>query len=137
VGRAHLTEATSRDRLSRQFRADARSATRTKPDARADRPSDQLEMARSDGHVVQYQALDGRITRTERDGDRTVGRESYRLPSRGPISFRVRDEHGSTLASLIIRRRPFATGTDQGREYQIDALVGKDHRFSLGEGTKK
>ncbi|SIO07868.1 hypothetical protein SAMN05444166_2339 [Singulisphaera sp. GP187] len=137
AGRAHLAEASSRDRLARQFRVDVRSASRSKPGLEDPTPSDHLELDRPDGHVIEYRVHKGRIVRDEHDkGGQVFSHEAYRLPSRALPRFQFRQDEKALFVLLQWNLETAREGTrssDPGSE----ALLGKDLRFADTQGSAR
>lgn len=134
--RSHLAEASSRDRLARQFRQDARASSRFEPKS-ATAPQDRIELLRPDGRVVLYRAREGHLVRTERSGDSNVRSESYNLPSRGIARFSVHVQDGSSFASLVLPRKKNPVGGERSHEIRIEAHLGKDLLSTHGRETPR
>lgn len=135
VSRAHLAEATGRDRIARQFRIDVRSASAAKPGQEDATPADHLELNRPDGRIIEYRVVKGQVVRDEHDkGGRTYSHEAYRLPSRERPRFQARQENQGWFIRLDWPAKPGAVlerrrSPDPGSE----ALLSKDLRF---DGTR-
>lgn len=133
VARDHLAETTARDRLARQFRRDVRAASRSSLKAGA-APAPKLELTGPGGRIVEYAPGDGRVIRSERDGDRQVGREDYRLPSRPVTGFRSLEEDGAPFVVLSLRRKADASTAGRAREAEYQAMLGRDARHARRQG---
>ena len=134
VGRAHLAEASGRDRLARQFRLDVRSASHSKPGRGEAAPSDHLELGRPDGRVIDYRVLKGRIVRDEHDkGGLILSHETYRLPSRALPWFQVRQEEKALFLLLQWNPETVSEGM-RSPDPGCEALLSRDLRFADTQG---
>ncbi|WP_435016123.1 pilus assembly FimT family protein [Tundrisphaera sp. TA3] len=117
-------EASDLFRLARAFRADAHAARDPEPPAAS---AERFAFATADGRSVEYAARPGDILRTARQGDRIVGRDTFRRPPGGPVAFAVdRPEGSAPIVVLRIGRPPGGPGWGQA----IEAEYGKDRRRS-------
>ncbi|MHC5538960.1 PulJ/GspJ family protein [Singulisphaera rosea] len=127
VGRAHLAQSMTRDRLSHQFRKDVHAAHVVTPKAELDSLSATLELGSRDGRVVTYEAKGKILARSERLGNQLVRGESYPFPTTPP-QFRVSLDDGTTFVSMVGPRSTVANGPRE-RPFQIDVSLGRDDRF--------
>lgn len=128
VGRAHLAQAMTRDRLAHQFRKDVHAAQTALPKTVPGVLSDRLELGRRDGRVVTYEAKGKTLGRSERLGDQLVRVESYSFPA-APPKFRLSVDDGTTFVTMVGPRSSVANGP-QGRPFQVDAGLSRDDRFA-------
>jgi len=103
-------------------------AAGSKPSREDTGSHDRLELVRPDGRVVVYQGREGRLERTERDGDRNLRNESYNFPSRGVPSLGVHGPGRSTFAWVDLPRNAKSLAKERGHSVRIEALLGKDLR---------
>jgi len=138
VARDHFAEATTRDRLTRQFRLDVRAATRTVPDPDAAGVTDRLELGLPGGRIVDYRVRNGRIVRDVRnEGGDPVSHEAYRLPSKAEPRFQVRRSDGDVFVTLQLIRPSNPARGRLIRDPGAEALLARDLRFlSAGEGGR-
>lgn len=137
-GRAHLAEATTRDRLARRFRLDVRAASDSKPGRAEDGAADRLELSLPDGRVINYRVVKGRIVRDEHDKNGgTIHHESFRLPSHAIPEFQTRQVDKSLFINLQLRPGPASAQTRSPRDPGCEALLGKDLRFVNPRGTAR
>jgi hypothetical protein len=132
TGRSYVVETTTIGRLSRQFRGDVHAATRARPigDGGAFAPG--LELALPGDRTILYQSRDRSLVRTQQHGEILERREIYTLPYCPVPRFAVETPPGQTWASLRLPRntRPDAGPNSLYHELAIDALVGRDQRFT-------
>lgn len=125
-GREHANRATIVARLADQFRTDIHAARRPIPGDGADK--DQRRFALKDDAVLIYRALPGEVERREEIAGKLVRQESYALPAGSSAEIVVRTDPAPVMAGLVITLPGPAPVTD--REIRIDAVLGRDHRFT-------
>ena len=136
VGMLHAlmrTEATGRDRvpqarvlarLAEQFRSDVGAAVRQVPGTR----QGEWQFVLPGDRLITYRALPGEIEWRERRAGKRVRQESYVLPSGCLAAITVRSKAKPAVLSLVIAQN--GTPLTAGREIQVTAVLGKDHRFT-------
>jgi hypothetical protein len=135
VGRSHYAETATIGRLSRQFRQDVRAAVGTKASDPDEGPLAKLELVMSEGHVVSYESRERGLTRTERQGESVRRREGYALPSCAGPRFLVRKDDDRVWVSLRLPRVAEPRPESLRHVLNVDALMGRDHRWSKPEET--
>jgi prepilin-type N-terminal cleavage/methylation domain-containing protein len=133
AGRNRVRQCRVIGHLSEQFRADAAEATGPiMPEAG---PPVQWRFALPDGRTAVYRALSGAIEREEfRDG-KPLRRESFPLPAGASASLDLRAEAVPATASLTVG--PPSAAESGGALFRIDAVLGKDHRFTKPIGGSR
>lgn len=132
-GRAAVVSGTRFSRLANRFRKDAHSATKVElVDGEDDSPQ-RLQLIQADGRVIEYRPDVGKVQVVVRLDEKTQGREVYRLNG-GVTRFEL-GEGKPPFVSLIYEtgRGMASTPPGAGRRHKtmrIEALQGKDHRFS-------
>jgi hypothetical protein len=121
--------------LSRAFRGDvhaARNITTEQPQDNSGPGAFVLELA--EGHVVRYTIDKHTLVRKETQADKTLQEERFRFPPGTVISFKAVEP---TTAALIIqsihpstKERRQTPANVPLRELRIEAVKGRDHRWS-------
>lgn len=126
AGRAAGDEAADLFRLARDFRADAHRAVNAEAPAAS---SERFAFALPDGRAVAYEVRPGDLLRTVKQGERVVGRETYRRSPRGSVAFDVDRQSGSPpFAILRIGRTPEGLPDGPARVQEIVAEFARDRR---------
>jgi prepilin-type N-terminal cleavage/methylation domain-containing protein len=130
--RAHVDETATMARLEHRLRDDVHAATR------AGRKSSVLRLEGPDDRVVAYEAGVRAIVRTREHAGAVERRETYPLPSCVEPRFVTSDLEGN---AWVILELPRSAGPDVGpkrliHDFQIEALVGRDHRRPRSKETK-
>jgi prepilin-type N-terminal cleavage/methylation domain-containing protein len=157
TGREHLEYCRTVNRLAEQFRDDVHSMRKTSPDA-TETLCDLLPNTADDTRV-RYQCLEGRIDRSELQGEKIVRRESYMLPQDLESSIKTQAQQGATVVVIVISPKgkmgtdasptrqsgpPTATGSEPVpilpeqqtpklyymAPVRIEAVLGRDSRLS-------
>ena len=133
AGRTALVSSTNFARLADRFRRDAHAAIKAELLADDNNGPQRLRLTQADGRVVEYHPQTGRVQVIVLRGKQRLSREVYRLNG-GVTRFEITGDK-QTLVSLV-----YETGGDASSErpgagrrrktLRIDALRGKDHRFS-------
>jgi prepilin-type N-terminal cleavage/methylation domain-containing protein len=135
TARDHLHRCHELDRLAEQFRRDVHLATTHNG---ADLTAGWQCHLPAD-RTVTYRAEPGGLVRVEHQGQVVRQRESFALPPNSVASIEVtnsrKDGRGPAIASLLVTPAGDNPGTSaQGppaaRPVRIDAVLGRDHRFS-------
>jgi hypothetical protein len=131
TGRAHLIETRSLGRLARQLRQDVHAARKATPAEGGD-PSKTLELLLPGDTIVAYEARERGLVRSEKHGASLDRRESYTLPSCSDPRFLVQTNEAQTWIHLRLPRGPMRGegGGSLHQSLEIDALLGRDHRFA-------
>lgn len=120
--------------LAEQFRDDAHAAVAF-AESRASKPPGGgksppvWEFQLGNDRVVRYSRADEALLRTERDGGKPVGQESFALGPRAEVSIERSNGEAPSLVSLRIAPRDGPAHEPSVRDVRIDALLGSDHRF--------
>ncbi|MFQ5731923.1 MAG: type II secretion system protein [Planctomycetaceae bacterium] len=133
AGRKAVVNGTSFSRLADRFRRDAHAAVKAELLPGDNNGPQRLRLTQADGRAIEYHPQVGRVHVVVLRGKQRHGRETYRLNG-GATRFEIAAEK-PTLVSLL-----YETGGDAPPErpaagrrrktLRIDALRGKDHRFS-------
>jgi hypothetical protein len=129
--RARLGETATVSRLARQFRHDVHAATSAQRDGKG------LVFRLLDGRNVEYVTEGGRLMRVEARAAETVGREVFRMPSRGSTTWDVREDGGRSWAIMVLEPAAHAKDIVPPRPVRIEALVGKEARLAHREEAKR
>jgi prepilin-type N-terminal cleavage/methylation domain-containing protein len=143
-GRAHVARSESLRRLADQFRRDVHAAVgetaakgavpvsptrkpgQSPEDWTEDRPECRLSLP--DNRSVQYTIGADSISREERTDSKVVRRETYLLPKDSTAAVAV--DRTTTPWTLSLTIVPSDASMRQGHEIRIDALLGRDRRFT-------
>ena len=129
-GRDQVRHYTALGRLAEQFRRDVHAATA------ADAIENQeWEFSLSDNRTVTYRMEPGRVIRLEQAGEASPRRESFALPPGMTAAVEIDTDAEPTFARLVIVPAPAGPERPRGRPMQIDAMLGRDHRFIQEPGT--
>lgn len=123
-GRQELRYRNTVARLSRQFRDDAHAAVdfqRAPPEA--------WQLTLPDDRVVRYECSAEELTRTELSGERPISREAYALGPAASVSIESIGDEAASLVRLKIVPDDAPDAEPGVSETQIDAVLGRDHRF--------
>ncbi|MCH8828905.1 MAG: hypothetical protein IID45_04930 [Planctomycetes bacterium] len=137
AGRTAFVNGTSFSRLANRFRRDVHAATQAELVAGDNNAPERLRLMLTDGRVIEYRPQVGRVQVVVLRGKQLQGREVYRLNG-GVTRFELtggRDR--PALVSLLYETggdgSPSPEQPSAGRRrktVRIDAVRGKDHRFS-------
>ncbi len=140
-GREQLHQDMVTARLARQFRDDVHAATRLAPAEAGGKGSWQLVLAPD--HTVTYRALPEVVERDEAEAGKPARHESYTLPAGWSARLIAPAGAGPPLASLdvgvvppsvdvgvAVVLPPRGDSTTVAPTVRIEALVGRDHRFT-------
>jgi prepilin-type N-terminal cleavage/methylation domain-containing protein len=134
IGRDHLAESASRERLARQLRSDVRAAASAEPEARRNDPSPRLRLALPGGRTVEYTTKENRVERVERDRGGSVRTESFRFPGRTSPRFAVDAAEGARFVTIVFRRPRGSRGDGGLRDLEASAMLARDKRLAEPEG---
>lgn len=126
-------------RLAQQFREDARAAVGN-AQSPAERPSGgaksplEWEFPLGKDRRIHYTATPEELVRTEHDGGKPVGRESFAIGPGAEVSLAlsggdVTGGRAPALVSLTIAHKPAPPGEPTPRDVRIEAVLGGDQRF--------
>jgi hypothetical protein len=124
TGREQLHQDAVTVRLAEQFRDDVHAATRLIPAEAGKKGPWQVIL--SPERTVTYRVLPEAVERDETVAGKVVRHESYTLPAGWSVHLIVPAKEQPPLASLIV----VSLGTSKDRDVRIDAVVGRDHRFT-------
>ncbi len=125
-GRSQLAQAESLERLANQFRQDVHAAIgRTVPSGK-DLHDWRFDLTAN--RSVQYRVAENAISREQRSGAKQVRRESFRLPQDSTVAIAVDRAANPPLVSLTIEAG--GTSSQPGCPFRVDAVLGRDLRFS-------
>jgi hypothetical protein len=125
-GREHLYHDAVTARLARQFRDDVHAATRLAPAVAGEKGLWRLVLAPD--RTVTYRALPQAVEREEAVAGKPVQRESYALPPGRSAHLVAPADTQPPLMTLIVASSP--TPGPENHDIRIDAVVGKDRRFT-------
>jgi len=128
TGREHLEYCRTVNRLAEQFRDDVHSMRKTSPDATG--TSFDLLPNTDDDTQVRYQCLDGRIDRSELQGEKIVRRESYMLPQGMMAAIKTEALGEATVAVILITPKEQTEKIYRAGPVRIEAMLGRDWRLS-------
>ena len=131
LGTSHLTHGTTLDRVSHQFRRDVRAAKNFNFADVANEQGLHLNTSLSADHRVEYLLDSNSVIRTEWNGDKTVVRETFRLPIENGSRIVAEQRDGLPLLSLVLVLRPGKGSREESREFRVEAIQGKDNRFAV------
>jgi len=123
-GRTHIGQAETLQRLADQFRRDVHAAAHVTVDGKDpqrwqfDLPGDR---------IVRYTTDAGGISREEQMLSENVRMEPYLLPKDSTVAIEVDWAASPPVVSLMIK--PSDASLRPGREFRIDAVLGRDFRF--------
>ena len=132
-GREHLQRGDSLARLADRFRRDVHAAVDA-PAKLPDRPAAWDFPLAADGfsHYVRYEADGGFITCNRRESGAAPRWETYALPENSSVSIETEPAGAGTLVRLTITPKDVA-----GRKIRVEAVLGRDHRFTKkAEGSE-
>ncbi|MGD0516285.1 MAG: prepilin-type N-terminal cleavage/methylation domain-containing protein [Thermoguttaceae bacterium] len=127
-GREHLEYCQTLNRLAEQFRGDVHSMQKTSPDA-TETLFDLLPNTADDTRV-RYQCLEGRIDRSELQGEKIVRRESYMLPQDMMAAIKTEALGEATVAVIVITPKEQTEKIYRAGPVRIEAVLGRDWRLS-------
>jgi len=149
LDRAGATVVADRDTLGRLavlFRADVRAA-RTARLAEAEGPPSppkkdaapapgepDLVLELPAGRTVRYHAQAGALLRVVEDRGTLKQQEAFRLPRRAAAHLGQNTRDGQQFVVLSLRPTTPPRGERQARTIDIDAALGRDHRYEAAEG---
>jgi type II secretory pathway component PulJ len=126
TGREHVHHAASLGRLAEQFRNDVHAAI---PQALDKTPGkDGWRFAIAPDRAVRYSITPESVEREETAAGKTVGRESYAIPSNTTARFDAASDGNTKIVRLIVS--PDSTPAAIRREIHIEAVLGRGRRFS-------
>jgi prepilin-type N-terminal cleavage/methylation domain-containing protein len=128
AGREHLENCRSISRLAEQFRGDVHSMQKTSADG-IETEIELLPEAASDAKV-RYQCLDGRVDRSELQGEKTVRQESYMLGPDMEASIKTQAQGDASIISISISPKPQTENLHHATPLRIEALLGLDRRLT-------
>lgn len=142
TGRTAVVNGTSLSRLADRFRRDAHAAIDAEVLAGNDNTPQRLRLTRSDGRVVEYRPSDASVLVVILKGQQPEKRETYRV-GKGTTRFQLtQDKH--PIVSLLYEKGDDASEAHKSsvagrprKTLRIDALRGKDHRFSQPTAQQK
>jgi prepilin-type N-terminal cleavage/methylation domain-containing protein len=123
-GREQLHQDAVTARLAQQFRDDVHAATRLAPAEAGKKGLWQLVLAPD--RTVTYHLLPEVVKRDEAVAGKPARHESYTLPAGWSARLIAPAKDQPPLASLIV----VPLGALKDRDVRIDAVVGRDHRFT-------
>ncbi len=126
IGRDQVHQDAVTARLAQQFRDDVHAAARLAP-AEAGKQG-VWRLVLTPDHTVTYRALPELVERDETVAGKPVRHESYTLPAGWSARLIAPAEGRPPLASLSAAS--LETPGPKDRDVRIDAVVGKDHRFT-------
>lgn len=131
-GRKAVVSGTNFARLADRFRRDAHAATKAELVDGDNNAAQRLRLTQADGRAIEYRPEVGRVRVIVFRGKQRLSREVYRLNG-GVTRFEL-SGNKQTLVSLL-----YETGGDASprpgagrrrKTLRVDAVRGKDHRFS-------
>jgi hypothetical protein len=126
IGREQVHQDAVTARLAQQFRDDVHAATRL--DATEAGKEGSWRLVFAPDRTITYRALPQVIERDEMAAGKPVRHESYTLPAGCSARLIVPAKGRMPLASLIVASQK--TSGPKDRDVRIDAMVGRDHRFT-------
>jgi len=127
TGREHMEYCQTVNRLAEQFRDDVHSMRKTSPDATG--TSFDLLPNTADDTQVRYQCLDGRIDRSELQGEKIVRLESHMLPQDMMAAIKTEALGEATVAVIIITPKEQSEKIYRATPVRIEAVLGRDWRL--------
>ena len=128
TGREHLQSCRNINRLAEQFRRDVH-ATR-EISAGGKEGIMEIQPTSAEGTTIRWQCFAGRIERTERQGDKIMGRESYLLWPATEAALQLQSQPDASVACIIISPKQQAGELYRGHAMRIETLVGLDSRLA-------
>jgi prepilin-type N-terminal cleavage/methylation domain-containing protein len=128
TGREHLEYRRTLNRLAEQFRGDVHSMQKTSLDA-TETLCDLLPNMPDDTQL-RYQCLEGRIDRSELQGEKIVRRESYMLPQGMMAGIKIEALGEATVAVIVITPKEQTEKVYRAGPVRIEAVLGRDFRLS-------
>lgn len=122
-----LAVAADSNRLARDFRDDAHSATSSPPPKPS---SDRLTWTTADDSEVVYTVRPRDLLREVSRAGKVQHRELYRRPARSSVQFEANLEGTVSLISIVIHREANPNGTSAAGDDRIDAEFGRIHRLT-------
>jgi prepilin-type N-terminal cleavage/methylation domain-containing protein len=131
-GRTQLAQAESLERLATQFREDVHIAA-AQPVVNNERHQWQFHC---DGNrIVQYAFAADVLSREDRSDSKALRRESFLLPKDSIVAIAVDRATNPPLVSLAIE--PADVSLRPGHPFRVEAVLGRDLRFSQGQKEGK
>jgi prepilin-type N-terminal cleavage/methylation domain-containing protein len=124
--RDHVGHAAQVNRLAEQFRRDAHAAVRVMPGTKENNQSGGVRFELAADHAVTYLPGDGEIVRTQWEGARVRGQDSFSLLPQSKVSWSLPSGSRPAMVSLRIE----LPGPPAGSVVSIEAVVARDHRFA-------
>jgi prepilin-type N-terminal cleavage/methylation domain-containing protein len=125
-GRTQLAQAESLERLADQFRQDVHAAVAQPVVSRNNQHEWQFDLG--ENRIAQYQIAADVISRQQRVGSKDVQRESFRLPKDSSVAIAV--DRATSLAVVSLTIEPSDASLRPGHPFRIDAVLGRDLRFT-------
>ena len=126
IGRSHVARRAAIERLADRWRRDVSAAVGDVAVDRVEPRGCRLQL--TGDCVVRYVIGASGVSREERIGSRTMRRESYSLPDDSTAAIEADEATSSPIVSLTILPRDATLRP--GREIRIDAVQGRDFRFT-------
>jgi prepilin-type N-terminal cleavage/methylation domain-containing protein len=131
VERAAVVAAANLERLGRDIRNDARVAT-----GPAELSETSLVLTQAEGRSIEYLVRPADILRTIRRSGKTMGFDTYKLPTGTLARFESGRDGGFPSVALVLRLNPAtnpSSATESAyRDYRIEAFPGRDARLARG-----
>jgi prepilin-type N-terminal cleavage/methylation domain-containing protein len=140
-GHEGLRQRLAMDRLARQFREDAHTASgltaaEVSMDGQKKLPGWRLQLAGN--RTVQYWVAGDALARSEREGDKTVSREAFALPPGAKVEIGLQGDGKPALARLRITAATEPSANPVPPVLFVEGVLALDHRFAHpADGTPK
>ena len=125
-GRSQRAAAQSLEWLADQFRQDVHAAVGEPVRDKKDTHPWQFDLGAK--QVAQYTFADNVVSREQRDGGKLARTETYRIPKESTVSITIDRKATPPIVSLTIE--PNESSSKPGRPFRVDAVLGRDLRFT-------
>jgi hypothetical protein len=130
--RDYVRERTAMRELSDQFRCDVHAADEVTPvkAPAGEGAGPAWRFSLPAGRVVEYRVEQDELARSERQEDKVLRRESYRLPAEATVSIEVLGDAAPGVVRLEVRSAEAQSNVAAWRGFRVDAVLAKDRRFA-------